>query len=312
MAVMRDLESEEIRPVKDQHVVSKVVLKGFASSLKSRQGVYLARFDKRQRRELDPKGLNACGKINGFVQYASGSAEALWHSVETKLSEAIKAAEAGTLHENEKHVEAIKDGIALHLVRTPRYRRVHEGSFLEAMRSLRIDLLENRREMVATEFRRLYGLEAAGQEALDLVISEHFKRWQELEESGALLRVALERGFHRTRIAISEANVEVLRVPRGKEMIISDAPAYTFAYTPTGVLDVNVTIGDSHGIALPITSRCSVVMGPESRDEVVSPEIVDRFNHMQVRVAERQIYCRPDSLAKRFIMETMEQMKEFD
>jgi hypothetical protein len=96
VAAMRALGSEEIRPVKNQHVVSKVVLKGFAS-LRGRQGWQLARFDKRQCRELDPKALKACGKINDFVQYASGSAEALWHGVENRLGDAIKSAEDGTL-----------------------------------------------------------------------------------------------------------------------------------------------------------------------------------------------------------------------
>jgi hypothetical protein len=102
VAVMRALASEEIKPVTRQHVVSKVVLKGFASPKGRRQGWQLARFDKRQCRELHPKGLDACGKIDGFVQYASGSAEALWNSVENELGAAIESAVAGSLYRAEK------------------------------------------------------------------------------------------------------------------------------------------------------------------------------------------------------------------
>ncbi|MCA1705751.1 MAG: DUF4238 domain-containing protein, partial [Actinobacteria bacterium] len=129
VAAMRALRSEEIRPVKDQHVVSKVVLKGFASLQGRRQGWQLARFDKRRRRELHPSGLDACGKVSEFIQYASGSAEELWCSVENRLGDAIRSAEAGTLYRNEEYVKVIKDSIALHLIRTPHYRRVHERSF---------------------------------------------------------------------------------------------------------------------------------------------------------------------------------------
>jgi len=102
VAAMRALASEEIRPVKNQHVVSKVVLKGFASLKGKRQGWQLARFDKRQWRELHPKGLDACGKIDGFVQYVSGSAEVLWNGVENELGAAIESAVAGALHRDEK------------------------------------------------------------------------------------------------------------------------------------------------------------------------------------------------------------------
>jgi hypothetical protein len=49
-------------------------------------GWQLARYDKLCGRELDPKGLNACAKITGFVLYASGSAEELWHEVENRLA----------------------------------------------------------------------------------------------------------------------------------------------------------------------------------------------------------------------------------
>jgi hypothetical protein len=98
VAIMRVLAFEEIRPVRRQHVVSEVVLKGFASLKERRQGWHLARFDKRRCRELHPRGLDACGRIDGSVQYASGSAEALWDSVENDLGSAIRSAEAGTLY----------------------------------------------------------------------------------------------------------------------------------------------------------------------------------------------------------------------
>ncbi|MEO7194259.1 MAG: DUF4238 domain-containing protein [Pseudonocardiaceae bacterium] len=301
VAAMRALASEEIRPVKRQHVVSKVVLKGFASLKGRRQGWQLARFDKRRCRELYPKGLDACGKIDGFVQYASGSAEALWDGVEKKLGTAIESAEAGALHRDEKNIKTIKQGIALHLVRTPHFRRIHESSFAEAVRALRKEMLENEQAMLSGEFRRRYGLEPAGAEARELVLDQPFQKWQEYEQTGMLLRVSLERSFYRVCSTLEEVAVQVLHVPAGKELIISDAPAFTFAYNPDGTMTTQMAIGDSHGVALPVTSKCLVAIGPEPKDEELLSGLVDNFNRIQVELAERQVYYKPSSSIKRFV-----------
>lgn len=304
IAAVRALESEEIRPVKDQHVVSKVILKGFASR-QGNKGWQLARFDKERRRELDPRGLNACGKIPGFVTYASGSAESLWHSVETRLGEAIRSAESGSLHENQGQEKTIKDGIALHLVRSPLYRKVHEHSFTEAMQGVRDDMLTEKRSLLEAEFRRRRGLEPAGIEALESVLEGPFQKWQEFKNSGALLRISLEQNFFRIRSALENLAVEVLHVPAGKELVISDAPAFTFRNTSTGKMEIRMAIGDSHGIALPITKKCLVAIGPESKQGELTPLMVDSFNRVQVRLAERQIYYRPGSPVKNLIESTL-------
>jgi hypothetical protein len=301
VGAMRALAAEEIQPVKDQHVVSRVVLKGFATPTAGQRGWQLGRYDKARRRELDPKGLNACGKVEGFVQYASGSAEALWQEVENRLDAAIKAAAAGRLHQDEAQVQAIKDGIALHLVRTPRYRRLHENSFVEAMRAVRKDMLENKQAMLKDGFRQRYGLEPAGVEALDALLHEYFEKWAGYEHSGALLRVSLEQNFYRVRSVLDELTVEVLHVPSGGELIISDAPAFTFRNEANGSIALQMAIGDSHGIGLPITSKCFVAISPEPRDEQMAPGVVETLNRIQVEVAERQLYYRPGSAVKGFI-----------
>lgn len=301
VAIMRALASEEIRPVTRQHVVSKVVLKGFASPKGRCRGWQLARFDKRRRRELHPKGLDACGKIDGFVQYASGSAEALWNRVENELGAAIELAEAGALHRDEKNVKTIKQGIALHLVRTPHFRRIHESSFVEVVRAVRKEMLENQQAMLSEEFRRRYGLEPAGAEALELVLRQPFQKWQEFEQTGVLLRASLERSFYRVCSTLEEVAVQVLHVPAGKELIISDAPAFTFAYNPDGTMTTRMAIGDSHGIALPVTSRCLVEIGLEPKDEELLPGLVDDLNRIQIELAERQVYYNPGSSIKRFV-----------
>lgn len=304
-AAIQALAADNLQPVKNQHTVSKVILRGFASTHGPQPGWRLGRYDKRLCRELDPKGLDACGKVPGFVQYASRSAEALWHSVETKLGPAIKSAEAGTLYAQAEQEAAIKDAIALHLVRTPHFRRIHQSSFLESMRAIRQEVLATRSVMLAEEFRRRYGLEPAGLEALEHILAAPLQAWQELEDSGGLFRVGLEQNFYRVRAALQGLRVQVLHVLIGQELLISDSPAFTFRYTPTGNMTVRMAIGDSNGIALPLTRKCLVATSPNATDEELVGDLVDNLNRIQVQIAERQVYYRPSSGLGHFVEQTL-------
>ncbi len=297
------LAGETIRPVRDQHVVSKVVLKGFAAPSRTGRGWQLARYDKNARRELDPKGLNACGKISGFVQFASGSAEQTWNEVETRLGAAIRAAEVGGLHGGSE-ASVIKDAIALHLVRSSHYRRVHERSVLAAIHGTRLEALSSRRSLIEQEFYRRFGIDAAGTEALDLVLRPIFERWEEYDRIGALLRVSLERAFFQVRSALAELSIEVLHASPGSEFIISDAPAFTFRREIGGSMALRMAIGDSHGIAMPVTKYCFVAVGPEPKEVEASSDMMHQLNCVQVRLAERQLYYRPGNTRARMLIET--------
>jgi Protein of unknown function (DUF4238) len=169
------------------------------------------------------------------------------------------------------------------------------------MHALRKEMLENEQLMLSAEFRRRYGLEPAGTESLELVLRQPFQTWQEFERTGALLRVSLEQNFYRVRSALEELAVQVLHIPVDKELIISDAPAFTFAYNSDGTMAIRMAIGDSHGIFLPITSKCFVAIRSESKDEELLPGLVDNLNRIQVQLAERQVYYRPGSPVKRFV-----------
>jgi hypothetical protein len=103
-----------------QHVVSRVILKGFAAPGDGGAGWQLTPFDVRLGREGKSRGLKGCGRVPDFLLCASESAEQLWNEVENRLGPAIKAARDGHFHDHDSHVSAIRDGIALHLVRSLR------------------------------------------------------------------------------------------------------------------------------------------------------------------------------------------------
>jgi hypothetical protein len=114
--------------IRDQHVVSKVILRGFAAPGHGGKGWMLTPFDVRAGREERPRGLAGCGWVPDFLMCAAESAEQLWNAeVGTHLGPAIEAARHGRLHDQDAHVAAIRDGIALHLVRSLRYLEVNRA-----------------------------------------------------------------------------------------------------------------------------------------------------------------------------------------
>jgi hypothetical protein len=95
---LRELESEADNRIRNQHVVSKVILKGFAAPASRGVGWQLTPFDLHLGHELKPRGLAGYGKVPDFLQFASASAEQLWKSVEDQLHDAIAAARSGRLY----------------------------------------------------------------------------------------------------------------------------------------------------------------------------------------------------------------------
>ena len=137
VARLRELGSVTERRIRDQHVVSRVILKGFAAPGHGGKGWQLTPFDVRLGREGKPRGLKVCGRVPDFLLCASESAERLWGEVENRLGPAIKAARDGHLHEHDSHVSAIRDGIALHLVRSLRYVEINHGAVGQAIEHVR-------------------------------------------------------------------------------------------------------------------------------------------------------------------------------
>jgi Protein of unknown function (DUF4238) len=303
---LRELESQADQRITDQHVVSKVILKGFATPGPHGMGWQLTPFDVRLGHEQKPRGLRGCGKVPEFLTFASKSAEQLWKSVEDQLHYAIEASRAGHLHDQTEHVEAIMDSIALHLVRSLRYLQVHRASVAQSIENVRRTAPHSRREMLQAEFKRRYGLVAAGNETLATVMEEPISKWRALDTRGALSRVSMEAMFRRVRATLRPLAVEVWHVPPGHELLISDSPALTFRYsTDNTSIQLNVAIGDSHTIALPLARDCLVAIGPKPRDDELLPDQVSFFNRLQIAVAHRHVYYRPRSELKTFVQATL-------
>jgi len=182
---------------------------------------------------------------------------------------------------------------------------MHHSIIAKSTEDVRRKAMHSKKAMLQTEFRRRYGLEAAGPEALSIVLQDPIERWQDLDRRGALVRTSMEAMFRRVRETLRTQAVEVWHVPHGHELLISDSPAVTFRYL-AGYTHIvpNVAIGDADSIALPLARDCLVAIGPEAKDDELSSEQVAFFNQLQIAVGDRHVYYRPGSGLKAFVLAT--------
>jgi hypothetical protein len=68
---LRELESVTEKRIRNQHVVSKVILRGFAAPGHGGKGWMLTPFDVRAGREGKPRGLTGCGRVPDFLMCAA-------------------------------------------------------------------------------------------------------------------------------------------------------------------------------------------------------------------------------------------------
>jgi len=134
------------------------------------------------------------------------------------------------------------------------------------------------------------------------LLDEPLAKWRSLDERGVIARASIESMFRRVRETFRPLAVEVWHVPSGRELLISDSPAVAFRYSnDRTIVQPNVAIGDATCITLPLAQDCLVAIGPEPKDEELTPDNVDLFNRLQVEGAYRYVYYRPGSRLKAFV-----------
>jgi hypothetical protein len=239
----------------------------------------------------------------GSLMCAAESAEQLWNAeVENDLGSAMEAAPDGYLHDRDAHVAAIRDGSALHLVRSLRYLEVDRAAVVQTIDNVRRTAPVARRELLEAEFQRRHGLAAAGAEALATLLEGPLAKWLSLGEKGVIARAGIEAMFRRVRDTLGPLEVEVWHVPSGHELLISDSPAIAFRYSGDYTrIQANVAVGDASGIALPLARDCLAVIGPQPKDEELLPSNVEVFNRLQVQEARQYVYYHPGGRLKAFM-----------
>ncbi|MXG30468.1 DUF4238 domain-containing protein [Streptomyces sp. YIM 132580] len=293
-ARIEKLRPEAERHVVGQHVISQVLLKRFAAPFGS-NGLKLVPFNldhpDRLHKMASPR---QCGKVPYFARFASASLEQLWGKLETRIPDAARAVDRGDVFQHEHHVQTLKDLIALHLVRSLNYRKVHERIFTKVYTETRTALLTDKSELLRRAVLQRSGLHLAGPQGLaaaaDEILSPHLANF----DNGADFRARIEDTFAKAKEMISGAGLEIL-MPAAGEFLLGDNPALTIQQSETRTA-FNVAIGDSTAIVLPFGPRHLLVgRTPRNGMSVTTEYTVGFLNRLQIEAAEERVYLRPRS-----------------
>lgn len=284
------------RITRQQHVVSKVLLKQFAMNEPDDRGPQVRPVDVHfPERSNKLKSARACGWADNYIAYDSASAEDLWNSVEVRAPAAFKAVHAGTPFADPLHVETLRDLIVLHYVRSHRYRDVYTNAFETVRAKVPSELVERFPEALRREALRQTGLHLAGADALN-AFAERLVEQSEVTQdfgSGALFRTSIESMFHKVRAKSANWHLEILR-PESGQFLIGDNPALTVRRDTTPWL-CNMAIGDAHSIVLPISPRHLLALGRQNIAGTIPRASVNQLNTVQVLAADRYVYMHPRS-----------------
>jgi hypothetical protein len=274
-----------------QHVISQVVLRKFVENVPP-YGNVVARVDLATK-QVQLIGTGGLGWILDFVPVDSKATEDLWHLVERDLNRAIAAAISGTALGNPTHLSSLKNAVALHFIRNPQTLTVHNQSFADALDD-RLDRMA-RTPLAREAYRRRYGLEPAGPQAMRLGAEALHERLVNLHREGGLFRLSVQQLYEKVCDRFDARGVEILTpASANKEFLLGDVPAITVKQA-TGAfgLSQGVTIDEADKIVMSLAPGLLVVVGPPDGARAIPDDEVDAYNGMQVREARDYVFHRP-------------------
>jgi len=279
--------------VREQHVVSRVILRQFCEVMDVRAGQQLVLWDL-DKATSKVTGPGGAGFLVDFVKIDSKATEEIWQAVENSMGAAIAAAQDGTLLSRPDLVATLRDAIALHFARSHPVREVHH--------SVGDDIYERAVTEVAASpisveaFRRAHGgIVPAGPEGRRLGAESFLGDFKPRYDDGTLFRLRVEDLFDAVRDHFASSGLEIL-VPsnNGNEFLVGDTPALTVNLKngAAGIAE-GVGLANADTVVLPLAPRLAAALGPADGIGTVSDVWVDALNALQVRLARRYVHNRP-------------------
>ena len=237
-----------------------------------------------------PRGL-FCGD---FDRHDPASAEDRWGAVESKMPQVYKLLDERRAHDDADAVETIRDLMAVHWVRNPGMRLVHERVKKEVV-AYSIRDLGQKRDLLARAFRHRTGLEPAGQGELDWInIRTHEDVF--IRNGEQIFSDRVTENYEKVRAMLARWHVQV-GYTDGLDLLIGDVPVVTTKPDHYGIGPVQgVALGDIK-IAMPVAPNIMIALGPEPATVTLTDDVVLRYNDMQIKTFVRWIGCRPGGMS---------------
>lgn len=269
-------------------------------------GARLSAFDlDRPERPPKLKAPRGCAWVENFVSFDSASAEALWSGVEGAARAALDAVDAGAPFADPRHVDALRDLVTLHFVRSNRYREVHESAFASSRLSVRRGLIRKYPEQLRRQALQETGLYLPNDAALEGFAERLISRspYVEAEATGELFRQSVENAFRQVQGLAADRRVEVVS-PASGQFLIGDTPAASMRWKDNTVWH-SMAFGDADTVVLPVDPHHALALGPENVMGTIPRARVDQVNTVQILTARRHVYFHPKSGLESFVRSRM-------
>jgi hypothetical protein len=287
-ARMAELALENEPHVPGQHTVSKCLLARWAT--KHGSGRKLISFNLATGKGK-PRPPATC-TVDDFIKFASASAERMWGEVETRLPEAIKACENGTVWDRPEMREVIMDAIARHVARSVQVTAVQDRVWAKSRADVEEEMMENPALLTRVFKQRYRGLVPAGPESLLAMVRDLYSDTVEVVGSGQWQRSRVERLFDNARRHTRAQSLQLVR-PEVGEFLIGDVPALTRreGHPGVGVLG-GVALMDASTIFLPLGPHLIAALSNKDGTLMATADTVRRLNGEQVIAAQDRVYMR--------------------
>ena len=164
------------------------------------------------------------GYVENYVRVASRSVEALWQTVETRLGDAITACLSGSVFDEPRHVETVKDALALHFARSLAVKQIHEDAVRKAIANSVARIPTERLPRMRKAFVEGYGREPSDDELDDIERRMSDGAKQQLDVD-AMFGANVPQLFEIARGLVRNRALEVAYPAGGAEFLIGDSPA---------------------------------------------------------------------------------------
>jgi len=261
----------------DQHLLSRVLIKRFMS-VDGRLRFY----DLRTRRSV-VKSYGPAGRGGAYTPHAPAEMEAIWGKLESRVPAALAAIDAGTVFDDESHVQTLKHLIALHFFRSSENRRLFDRTV-----ATRLD------GAVDLKRARLYQpKESAGPTKVP-THNELFSAFIDPETPTQIFEELFQGlqsdWFSRSAVDVRGTGLEIWDTD--SDLVLPDVGA--LAFDESGNLS-GKPFREVSTVVLPIGRRLLISLGPENARGPVGQAVVDTLTRSSFSAALRWVYSHPDA-----------------
>jgi hypothetical protein len=234
-----------------------------------------------------------------FISAAPKEAEELWQAVENRLREALAALDAGALPNDPHQSRAIRDCMAMHLIRSRGIEWVAKKSTAGAISKVRSELLTDpkQRKWLEIKYLERHGIHAAGREALELIADELLEEARPALDDPKLFWDSVRTHFQTTVAIFATLSLEISTPkPGAGEFLIGDSPTVPLK---TGSLIGGpwggVPLDEATTVIMPLGSQHMASLSKQQAQHELEAEAVAYLNRVQVLNAFKEVCFRPGS-----------------